>query len=92
MERSGIRESLVGCAMRTRLKNTYIFIELNKNLNANNIDVLRNYHSYVFCTGRTSTSAIHVYYAEYTATVDINTCEMINGTAWKANKTCFGMG
>ena len=39
-----------------------------------------------FAPGEHPPPHFHVYYAEYTATVDIRTCELIEGTAEEANK------
>jgi hypothetical protein len=46
---------------------------------AYNIDVLWNIIRMYFAPGEHSPPHFHVYYAEYTATVDIRTCEMIEG-------------
>ena len=45
-----------------------------------------------FAPGEHPPPHFHVYYAEYTATVDIRTCELIEGTAEEANKAYLGMG
>jgi len=46
---------------------------------AYNFYVLWDYHSDVFCAWRTSDAAFHVYYNEFKASVDIRSCEVMDG-------------